>query len=132
MQDQNITKDLTIKEAAAALGVHPDTVRRMISKGEIEYEKRGKGKGQYFIPADAIDSIRTAQQVVVVKGATETDVTELHNAVKYLTQVVIELKAEVEALRALTNEREPPKIEAAQEPEPKKPGRLARWFRRKT
>jgi excisionase family DNA binding protein len=37
--------ELSVKDAAKALGMHADTVRRWISDGKIAAEKRGKGRG---------------------------------------------------------------------------------------
>ncbi len=44
----------TIDEAAEALRVHPDTIRRMIRKGELRYSRVGR---QYRIPQSEIDRL---------------------------------------------------------------------------
>jgi len=83
------TDGLTIKEAAAVLGVHADTVRRWISNGKIAAEKRGKGRGQYYIPASAIHSVRTTKEVLVQNP--EVDITPLTSEIYEQRQAVIKL-----------------------------------------
>ena len=71
--------ELSVKDAAKALGVHADTVRRWISDGKIVAEKRRKGRGQYYIPASAIDTFRTTQDITM--QTREIDVTGLTNEI---------------------------------------------------
>jgi excisionase family DNA binding protein len=80
--------ELSIKEAAKALGVHADTVRRWISEGKIVAEKRGKGTGQYYIPASAIDSFRPRD---IMMQPREIDVTGLTNEIYEQRLAVIKL-----------------------------------------
>jgi excisionase family DNA binding protein len=81
--------ELSVKDAARALGVHADTVRRWISDGKIVAEKRGKGRGQYYIPASAIDTFRTTQDIIVQTH--EIDVTGLTNEIYEQREAVIKL-----------------------------------------
>ena len=81
-------EELSIKEAAKALGVHADTVRRWISEGKIVAEKRGKGTGQYYIPASAIDSFRPRD---IMMQPREIDVTGLTNEIYEQRFAVIKL-----------------------------------------
>ena len=81
--------ELSVKDAAKALGVHADTVRRWISDGKIVAEKRGKGRGQYYIPASAIDTFRTTEDIIVQTH--EIDVTGLTNEIYEQRAAVIRL-----------------------------------------
>ena len=81
--------ELSVKDAAKALGVHADTVRRWISDGKIVAEKRGKGRGQYYIPASAIDTFRTTTDVIM--QTREIDVTGLTNEIYEQREAVIKL-----------------------------------------
>ena len=81
--------ELSVKDAAKALGVHADTVRRWISDGKIVAEKRGKGRGQYYIPASAIDTFRTTTDVIM--QTREIDVTGLTNEIYEQRAAVIKL-----------------------------------------
>ena len=81
--------ELSVKDAAKALGVHADTVRRWISDGKIVAEKRGKGRGQYYIPASAIDTFRTTEDIMVQTH--EIDVTGLTNEIYEQRAAVIRL-----------------------------------------
>jgi len=81
--------ELSVKDAAKALGVHADTVRRWIGDGKIVAEKRGKGRGQYYIPASAIDTFRTTEDVIV--QTREIDVTGLTNEIYEQREAVIKL-----------------------------------------
>jgi excisionase family DNA binding protein len=67
---------LTVKEAAAALGVSDKTIRRKITKGELKAELKDSPYGkQYFIPKSEIN---TAQQIIeVVQVKKEYDMQEL-------------------------------------------------------
>jgi hypothetical protein len=69
--------------------VHADTVRRWISDGKIVAEKRGKGRGQYYIPASAIDTFRTTEDIIVQTH--EIDVTGLTNEIYEQRAAVIRL-----------------------------------------
>jgi len=42
-------EEFSVKDAAKALGVHADTVRRWVSDGKIVAEKRGKGRGRVLL-----------------------------------------------------------------------------------
>jgi excisionase family DNA binding protein len=81
--------ELSVKDAARALGVHADTVRRWISDGKIVAKKRGKGRGQYHIPASAIDTFRTTQDIIVQTH--EIDVTGLTNEIYEQREAVVKL-----------------------------------------
>jgi excisionase family DNA binding protein len=81
--------ELSVKDAAKALGVHADTVRRWISDGKIVAEKRGKGRGQYYIPASAIDTFRTTKDIIM--QTREIDVTGLTNEIYEQRVAVIKL-----------------------------------------
>jgi len=71
------------------LGVHADTVRRWISDGKIVAEKRGKGRGQYYIPASAIDTFRTTKDIITQTH--EIDVTGLTDEIYEQRVAVIKL-----------------------------------------
>ena len=71
--------ELSVKDAAKALGVYADRVRRWITDGKIVAEKRGKGRGQYYIPASAIDTFRTTKDIIM--QTREIDVTGLTNEI---------------------------------------------------
>lgn len=49
---------LSIQEAARALGVHPDTIRRMIKSGEI---KAFQVRGRYRIRRSEIDRLSSEE-----------------------------------------------------------------------
>ena len=57
-------KAFSVKEAAAMLGVHPVTLRRMIDRGELYAVKLSNGPtgrgGALRIPASAIDQMLSA------------------------------------------------------------------------
>lgn len=63
-----LEKHLTIEEAAAALGVSKDTVRRKIKRGDLQATKaQGPYGEQYFIPEREIDTVLEIKDVVPVK-----------------------------------------------------------------
>gem|GEM_PF-4397687 len=86
-----MTEELTIKEAAEALGISHDTVRRMIRDGRIKAEKRGSGRGKYTIQESEISTFRTTREVVTINR--QIDVTE------FMRQQNLELKKELQELR---------------------------------
>jgi len=86
-----MTEELTIKEAAEALGISHDTVRRMIRDGRIKAEKRGSGRGKYTIQKSEISTFRTTREVVTINR--QIDVTE------FMRQQNLELKKELQELR---------------------------------
>jgi len=90
-QDPDMTEELTIKEAAEALGISHDTVRRMIRDGRIKAEKRGSGRGKYTIQESEISTFRTTREVVTINR--QIDVTE------FMRQQNLELKKELQELR---------------------------------
>lgn len=87
----HMTEGLTIREAASALGVSHDTVRRMIRDGRIKAEKRGPGRGKYTIPESEISTFRSTRELVTVNR--QVDVTE------FIQQQNLELKKELQELR---------------------------------
>lgn len=52
----NQVQMLTVAEAASALVLHPETIRRMIQRGELEGVKVAR---QWKIPASALQRIQT-------------------------------------------------------------------------
>ena len=86
-----MTEGLTIREAATALGVSHDTVRRMIRDGRIKAEKHGRGRGKYAIPESEISTFRNTRELVTINR--QIDVTE------FLQQQNQELKRELQEIR---------------------------------
>lgn len=59
---------MTVKEVAEVFGVHPDTVRRRIEKGELFAERRRGPYGmQYFIPRTEVDRALQITDVVEIE-----------------------------------------------------------------
>jgi excisionase family DNA binding protein len=48
---------LSIREAAEALGLHPDTVRGMVETGQLPAVRVGVGKGKWIIARQALDDL---------------------------------------------------------------------------
>ncbi len=93
------SEKLTIKEAAAALGVHPATIRRKIKDNTIKWEKDDGTRGQYYIPASEIDTYWATRSVV--KRAREIDVTEITNEISEQRNAVIKLFERVSEMRMI-------------------------------
>jgi excisionase family DNA binding protein len=62
-------KLLTVREAAAILGVKPVTVYALCAAKKIRHERIGVGRGAIRIPPDAIDEYRKRQTVAVEEDA---------------------------------------------------------------
>jgi len=103
---------LTIEEAAKALGVSKDTVRRRIKRGDIEAQKLPGPYGDTFYidekhlaeAAEVVDVVSVSRQL----GPQE--IKELMQAVIYpLQQEIKELREEVHSLQGEIKQLEAPK-----------------------
>jgi len=93
-----LVEELSIKEAATVLGVHPDTIKRWIKDGKIVAEKRGKGRGKYYVPAATIDSFRTTKEITerpreIDATAITKEIYEQRDAVIRLCELISEMRA---------------------------------------
>lgn len=84
--------DLSIPEAAAALGVHIETVRRRIRRGELLARRNGRGRYVVSLPDDDTTPAYAAP--------TQQDDTAQQERTQDTTGVVAELRARVEGLEA--------------------------------
>jgi len=85
---------LTIKEAAKALEVSPDTIRRRIKQGKMKAEKRPTPYGEAYFIADS--ELSPAIEVVTIARPQDTELLEL---VKQLHAELQELRQEVAQLK---------------------------------
>jgi excisionase family DNA binding protein len=58
-----MSKLLSIREAAEALNVSPNTVRGLCKRRKIRHERHGLGRGVIRIPPDAIEEYRSSVTV---------------------------------------------------------------------
>ena len=59
-------KLLSVKEAAAQLGISPALVYELCSVRKLRHERHGLGRGTIRIPEDALEEYRRGVTVVVV------------------------------------------------------------------
>jgi len=104
----------SIKEAAKALGVSPDTIRRRIKKGELTAEKLNGPYGMaYYVTENELAQVREIREVVpfnrpfteeklkrVVREAVSEEIGELK-------EEVAELRRQLEEARMIEGERRP-------------------------
>lgn len=91
---------LTIKEAALALGISSQTVRRRIAKGDLPAKKEITEFGaMWFIPASVINaSTDTVEVVSLTRSMSPTEISQIiENAV---AAQVEPLRAEIALLRS--------------------------------
>lgn len=67
------TAILTVKQAAAALGVSPTLVYAIVEKRKIRHERIGLGRGVIRIPEDALEEYRKSREVGVVADTPPPD-----------------------------------------------------------
>ena len=97
-----IEKVLTIKEAAEALGVSADTVRRRIKTGELKAEKvQGAYGMQWAIrPDDLAHSMQVVDMVPVKQSLSADDLEAMFKRLmQEQTNEIKALRAEVQQLR---------------------------------
>ena len=108
----------SIKEAALALEVSPDTVRRRIKKGELRAEKMEGPYGQaYYIPENELFEAAEVKEVIpfnrpVTEEKLKQVISEAVNEeVRELREEIAELRQELERTRQLQepaeNQRRP-------------------------
>lgn len=95
---------LTIKQAAQALGVSAQTIRRRISKGELPATKEMTDFGEmWFIPASAVEaSTHTLEVVPLTRSITPSEIGQIIDfavakQVEGLTEEIKGLRAELAA-----------------------------------
>ncbi len=116
-------KLLSIEEAAQALNVSKDTIRRRIKKGDIEAQKLpGPYGSMYYIKEkDLAAAAEIVDLVTVSRQLRPQEIKELMQAViEPLQQEIKELRQQVESLQG-----EVKQLEA-----PRRPGLLQRIFKR--
>jgi excisionase family DNA binding protein len=119
---------LSVKAAAARLGVSTRTIRRRIKAGELEASLTDGPYGQeYRIPLEAIQTAQTvtdviafnrqadvntlalavAQAISETQKATQAEIEALRQQVKALTEAIDKQAEELKASRQLLEERKP-------------------------
>ena len=90
---------ITIKQAAQALEVSPDTIRRRIKKGEIQAEKfNGEYGYAWYIPESEITKAREVVDVVPVNRSLSRE--QIKGVIKEaVSEEMQELKNQIEDLR---------------------------------
>lgn len=91
---------LTIKQAALALGVSAQTVRRRIAKGEIPAKKEMTAFGEaWLIPASVVNAATNTVEVVsITHPMTPAEISQIIESA-----VAAQMAAQVEPLRAEIN-----------------------------
>lgn len=67
MSDKHDQKPLSPKEAAVALGIHPDTMRDYLRRGLVPGWKATSG-GRWLVPVEAVERIRSGEAPLPVQG----------------------------------------------------------------
>lgn len=75
-------KLLSVREAAAVLGISPGLVYRLCSSRRLRHERFGLGRGTIKIPEDALDELRAS---ATVKRDTEVGSHDGRVKLKHLT-----------------------------------------------
>jgi len=103
--------DLTIKEAAEAMGVHPRTVRRYVKQGRVHWTMiRGQFGDEYRIARDSLGRVpkggaSTVQPLADNSGLKTLDIV---NRLEEQTRVIQELRLEIGGLRERLERLLPP------------------------
>lgn len=130
---------LTIKQAALALGISAQTVRRRIAKGELTANKEVTAVGEmWLIPESAVKAaIHTVEVIPLTRSVTPAEINHIvGSAVAVQVAVQIEpLKEEIQRLRAelamYFQQQEPQEqkaLEVEAAPLPEKKGFFQRLF----
>lgn len=119
---------LSVKQAAARLGVSTRTIRRRIKAGELEASLTDGPYGQeYRIPLESIQTAQTVTDVIAfnrqadvntlalaiaqaigeTQKATQAEIEALRQQVKALTEAIDKQAEELKASRQLLEERKP-------------------------
>ena len=99
-------EEYTIAQAAEALGVSKDTIRRRIRKGEIYAEKKPGPYGEmYYIKEQ--DLAQAAEIIEVVAVSRPVEVQEIKKLFQALHDEIAQLREELEQLRGQLQLQEP-------------------------
>ena len=92
---------LTVSQAAAAAGVHRNTVRKRVRAGQVPgaYLHPGTNGDEWRIPLASVEALRTAQRPVVSTLTTPPD-TELVARVRQLEQELEQARSDAERSKA--------------------------------
>lgn len=120
---------LTVKQAAALLGCHAQTVRKRIREGELVAEKTQGAHGlEWRIDADSVESLTVSAQGESAKG--EPTLTQVHSSLVGLTAIMQELLERQERLERMLDRALPAAEVSGQAEKPSWRERLRSWWRR--